>query len=161
MSKPVVYVTRGVRPDVLDRLGEAAEVRVWTKAGRCPAEVLEKEVEAASAVLGTDRWTAELMDKARQLRLIALTAVGFDSVDVSAATERGIIVTNTAGSLTDTVADLVIALILATARRVCEMDRWVRAGQWQGAAPMALDVHHKTLGIVGFGRIGTVVAERA
>jgi glyoxylate reductase len=122
---------------------------------------LEKEVAEADAVLGTDRWTAALMDKAPRLRIISLTAVGFDSVDVPAATERGIIVTNTAGSLTDTVADLVFALILAAARRVCEMDRWIRAGQWQGAAPMALDVHHKTLGIVGFGRIGTAVAERA
>jgi glyoxylate reductase len=122
---------------------------------------LEKEIAEVDAVLGTDRWTAALMDKAPRLRIIALTAVGFDSVDLPAATERGIIVTNTAGSLTDTVADLVFALILAAARRVCEMDRWVRAGQWQGAAPMALDVHHKTLGIVGFGRIGTAVAERA
>ena len=161
MSRPTVYISRGVRPTVLARLGEACETRAWAGTGRCPAEVLEKEIGDVAAVLGTDRWTATLMDKAPRLRIIALTAVGFDSVDLPAATERGIIVTNTAGSLTDTVADLVFALILAAARRVCEMDRWVRAGQWQGAAPMALDVHHKTLGIVGFGRIGTAVAERA
>lgn len=161
MQRPRVYVTRGVHPSVLARLGEVCETRAWAGAGRCPADQLEKEVADVDAVLGTDRWTAALMDKAPRLRIIALTAVGFDSVEVPAATERGIIVTNTAGSLTDTVADLVFALILAAARRICEMDRWVRAGQWKAAAPMALDVHHKTLGIVGFGRIGVAVAERA
>ncbi len=161
MDKPKIYVTRGVHASVLARLAEVGETRSWSGPGRCPPDQLEKEVADVNAVVGTDRWTAALMDKAPRLRIIALTAVGFDAVDVSAATERGIIVTNTAGSLTDTVADLVLGLILAAARRICEMDRWVRAGQWQGAAPMALDVHHKTLGIVGFGRIGAAVAERA
>jgi len=161
MQRPRVYVTREVHPSVLNRLSEVCETRSWAGPGRCPADELEKEVADVEAVLGTDPWTAALMDKAPRLRIIGLTAVGFDSVDVAAATERGIIVTNTAGSLTDTVADLVFGLILAAARRVCEMDRWVRAGQWRAAAPMALDVHHKTLGIVGFGRIGVAVAERA
>jgi len=161
MQRPRLYVSREVHPSVLSRLREVCETRSWVGSGRCPADQLEKEVAHVAAVLGTDRWTGELMDKAPHLRIIALTAVGFDSVDVAAATERGIIVTNTAGSLTDTVADLVFALILASARRVCEMDRWVRNGKWQDAAPMALDVHHKTLGIVGFGRIGVAVAERA
>ena len=161
MQRPRVYVSRQVHPSVLARLGEVCETRAWAGAGRCPVDQLEREVADVDAVLGTDGWTAALMDKAPRLRIVALTAVGFDSVDVAAATERGIIVTNTAGSLTDTVADLVFAVILAAARRVCEMDRWVRAGQWKAAAPMALDVHHKTLGIVGFGRIGVAVAERA
>jgi glyoxylate reductase len=161
MQRPKLYVTREVHPSVLVRLSEVCETRAWTGPGKCPADQLEKEVADVDAVLGTDRWTAALMDKAPRLRIVALTAVGFDSVDVAAATERGIIVTNTAGSLTDTVADLVFAVILAAARRVCEMDRWVRAGQWKAAAPMALDVHHKTLGIVGFGRIGVAAAERA
>ena len=114
MPRPKVYITRGVRPAVLARLGDACETRGWAGPGRCPAEVLEKEVGDVAAVLGTDRWTAELMDKAPNLRIIALTAVGYDSVDVAAATERGIIVTNTAGSLTDTVADLALALMLAS-----------------------------------------------
>ncbi len=161
MPRPSVYVTRQVHPSVLARLGEVCDVRNWPGPGKCPADRLEKEIVDVEAVLGTDRWTAVLMDKAARLRLISLTAVGFDSVDVGAATERGILVTNTAGSLTETVADLTFALILAVARRICEMDRWVRAGRWKAAAPMALDVHHKTLGILGFGRIGVAVAERA
>jgi glyoxylate reductase len=124
---------------------------------------LEKEVADVAAVLGTDRWTAALMDKAPHLRIIALTAVGFDSVDVTAATERGIIVTNTAGSLTDTVADLVLALMLNVARRGPESERWLRAGNWRtpGVTPMGRDVHHSTLGILGMGRIGAAVADRA
>jgi glyoxylate reductase len=103
------------------------------------------------------------MDKAPHLRIIALTAVGYDSVDVAAATKRGIVVTNTAGSLTDTVADLTLALMLAAARRLPESERWVRAGNWRivGVTPMGRDVHHATLGIVGLGRIGAAVADRA
>jgi glyoxylate reductase len=124
---------------------------------------LEKETGEAAAVLGTDRWTAAMMDKAPHLRIIALTAVGFDSVDVAAATERGILVTNTAGSLTDTVADLVLALMLNVARRIPESERWLRAGNWRtpGVSPMGRDVHHATLGILGMGRIGAAVADRA
>jgi lactate dehydrogenase-like 2-hydroxyacid dehydrogenase len=100
---------------------------------------LEKEVADVDAVLGTHRWTAALMDKAPRLRLIALVAVGFDMVDIDAATQRDILVTNTPDVLTDTVADLTFALMLAAARRICEMDRWLRAGQWKvaGVTPMA------------------------
>ena len=163
MAKPKVYVSRAVKPHVLVRLGEVCEVRSWGEPGRCPADVLAHEVGDVEAVLGSDPWSTALMAKAPQLRIIGLTSVGFDSVDVAAATERGIIVTNTAGSLTDTVADLTFALILAVARRVCEQDRWVRAGGWKAAstAPMARDVHHRTLGILGLGRIGAAVADRA
>jgi lactate dehydrogenase-like 2-hydroxyacid dehydrogenase len=104
-----------------------------------------------------------MLDGASRLRLIALTSVGFDMVDISAATARGILVTNTPDVLTETVADLTFALILAAARRICETERWMRAGQWQtpGVSPMGRDVHHATLGIVGLGRIGVAVAERA
>jgi len=163
MSKPKVYVSQVVKPDVLARLGEVCDVRAWPGPARCPADLLEKEVADVDAILGANRWTAELMDKAPRIRLIALTSVGFDIVDVAAATERGIIVTNTAGSLTDTVADLTFALVLAVARKVCELERWLRAGQWKsvGVTPMARDVHHATLGIIGLGRIGAAVADRA
>jgi glyoxylate reductase len=104
-----------------------------------------------------------MLGEASRLRLIALTAVGFDMVDVAAATARGVLVTNTPEVLTETVADLTFALLLAAARRVCETERWMRTGQWQtlGVTPMGRDVHHATLGIVGLGRIGAAVAERA
>ena len=163
MTKPKVYVSRSVRPEVLARLGEVCEVRIWSGPGRCPAEVLTKEGAGVEAILGTDRWTAAMLGEASRLRLIALTAVGFDMVDVAAATARGVLVTNTPDVLTETVADLTFALLLAAARRVCETERWMRAGQWQtlGVTPMGRDVHHATLGIVGLGRIGAAVAERA
>jgi lactate dehydrogenase-like 2-hydroxyacid dehydrogenase len=117
----------------------------------------------AEVVLGTDQWTADMLDAASRLRLIALTSVGFDMVDIEACTRRGILVTNTPDVLTDTVADLAFALILAVARRVCETERWLRAGHWEtpGVSPMGRDAHHATLGIVGLGRIGAAVAERA
>jgi glyoxylate reductase len=163
MTKPKVYVSRNVRPEVLARLGEVCEVRTWPGPGRCPAEVLTKEGAGVEAILGTDRWTAAMLGEASRLRLIALTAVGFDMVDVAAATARGVLVTNTPDVLTETVADLTFALLLAAARRVCETERWMRAGQWQtlGVTPMGRDIHHATLGIVGLGRIGAAVAERA
>jgi lactate dehydrogenase-like 2-hydroxyacid dehydrogenase len=163
MAQFKAFVTRKVHPAVLTRLGEVCDVEVWTESERCPAEALAQSVGDVEAVLGPDGWTAELMDKALRLRLIALTSVGFDHVDLAAATARGIIVTNTAGSLTDTVADLTFGLILAVARRISEQDRWVRAGHWKtaGVTPMGWDVYGKTLGILGLGRIGQAVAERA
>jgi glyoxylate reductase len=163
MSRPKVYVSRSLDPRVLARLGEVCEVQVWPGPGKCPAEVLAKEGENVDAVLGTDRWTAAMMGQASRLRLVALTAVGFDMVDVAAATARGILVTNTPDVLTETVADLTFALILAAARRVNETERWMLAGQWKtlGVTAMGRDVHHATLGIVGMGRIGAAVAERA
>jgi glyoxylate reductase len=159
MSRPKVYVSRSLDPRVLARLGEVCEVRVWSGPANCPAEVLANEGGRVDAIMGTDRWTAAMMDQASRLRLVALTAVGFDMVDVAAATARGILVTNTPDVLTETVADLTFAFILAAARRVCETERWMLAGQW------------KTLGVthgprrppchVGMGRIGVAVAERA
>ena len=163
MGKPVVFVTRAVHASVLERLADAFEVRSWKEKGRCPADVLGKAIEDATAVVGTDHWDDALMARAPRLRHIALTSVGFDMIDLAAANRRKILVTNTAGSLTDTVADLVFALMLAAGRRVVEMDRWLRAGQWREVAmtPMGRDLHHATLGILGFGRIGLAVAERA
>ncbi len=163
MARSKIYVSRAVHPSVLARLGEVGETRAWEGEDRCPADVLAKEIADVDAVLGTHRWTAAVMDKAPRLRLIALTSVGFDMVDVDAATARNILVTNTPDVLTDTVADLTFALMLAAGRRICEMDRWLRAGQWKnaGITPMAWDIHHATLGIIGLGRIGSAVAHRA
>ena len=163
MSTPKIYVAREVRSGVLAQLGQVGETRAWKGPDRCPDDVLEKEIADVDAVLGTHRWTAKVMDKAPRLHLIALTSVGFDMVDMDAATERGILVTNTPDVLTDTVADLTLALMLAVGRRIAEMDRWLRGGQWKvaGITPMAWDIHHATLGIIGLGRIGSAVAHRA
>lgn len=163
MSKPKVYVGRKVHESLLARLAEACEVRAWTEEGRVPEDVLRAEIKDVEAFLGIARWTGELMDLAPRLRIIANVAVGYDNVDVVAATERGIIVTNTPGVLTDTTADLAFALLMAAARRLGECERYVRAGRWDsvgGSQHFGRDVHHATLGIVGLGRIGQAVAKR-
>jgi glyoxylate reductase len=108
---------------------------------------------------------AEVMDAAGpQLRVIATFSVGYDHIELAAATARGITVTNTPEVLTETTADLAWGLLMAVARRVAEADRYIRAGRWVGWWPellLGVDVHGKTLGIFGMGRIGRAVARRA
>lgn len=118
----------------------------------------------AMAVTLTERVDEELLAKASRLKVVAVYAVGYDNVDVAAASRRGIVVTNTPDVLTETTADLTWALILAVARRVPEAERLARNGQWEGWAPTQLlgaDVFGKTLGIIGMGRVGRAVARRA
>jgi glyoxylate reductase len=130
------------------------------------AELLET-VRGADALLPllTERIDAELMDAAGpQLKVVANMAVGYNNVDIHAATERTIMVTNTPGVLTETTADLAWALLMAAARRISESERYLRAGKWEAWGPrqfLGVDVHGKTLGIFGMGRIGRAVARRA
>ncbi len=112
----------------------------------------------------TDAVDAELLDAAPRLRVVSNMAVGYNNIDVAAATARGIVVTNTPGILTEATAELAFALILAAARRVVDLDRRTRAGEWTCWAPLLFlsrEVSGKTLGVVGLGRIGRAVARRA
>ena len=112
----------------------------------------------------TDKIDRKFFEAASKLRAIANYAVGFNNIDVTEATKRGIPVTNTPGVLTETTADLAWALLMDVARRVSEGDRYTRAGRFKGWGPMLLmggDVYGKTLGIIGMGRIGQAVAKRA
>ena len=112
----------------------------------------------------TDNIDAGLLDAAEHLRVVSTMAVGYDHIDVAAATERKIIVTNTPGVLTETTADLTFALLLSAARRLPESQRAIRDGHWKSWSPTFLlghDVYGATLGIVGFGAIGQAVARRA
>lgn len=118
----------------------------------------------ALVCLLTDRVDAEVLDAADTLRVIGNVAVGYDNVDVGAATERGIVLCNTPGVLDETTADLAFGLILAAARRMTEAERDLRAGSWSGwgiTQYLGHDVHGATLGLVGYGRIGRAVARRA
>ena len=161
-----VYVSRRLPDPVMAELA-----RRFTLIGQAqdrPAtreELLEAASQAdALAVTLTERVDADVLDKAPRLKIVAVYAVGYDNVDVFAATRRGIVVTNTPDVLTETTADLTWALILAVTRRIPEADRLVREGQWEGWAPTQLlgaDVFGKTLGIIGMGRIGRAVARRA
>jgi len=128
-------------------------------------ELLERIAGHQGVLCSTaDRIDREVYDRAPTLRIVANYGVGFDHIDVEGASERGILVTNTPGVLTDTTADLAFALLLAVARRVVEGDRMTRSGGFQFWAPfhfLGTEVSGKTLGIVGFGRIGKAMARRA
>lgn len=161
-----VYVTRVIPEEGLKLVEAAASVEVWPEEGPPPREVLLEKVRDVDGLLCllTDRIDAELLDRAPRLRVVSNLAVGYDNIDVPACTARGIRVGNTPGVLTETTADLAFALLMATARRIVEAERFLRDGKWKTWSPMLLtgrDVHHATLGIVGMGRIGYEMAKRA
>ncbi|MGH2562824.1 MAG: 2-hydroxyacid dehydrogenase [Thermomicrobiales bacterium] len=165
-----VAVTR-VIPDGgmrLLRQAEAAgeiELRLWEDEmppSAAELDVLLRGCDGALTLL-TDEITPEVLDREPQLKVISNFAVGYDNVDVPAATERGVMVSNTPGVLTETTADFAFALLMASARRIVEGVDYVRAGTWQTWGPtllMGQDLHGATLGIAGFGRIGREVAKR-
>jgi len=167
MPRPRVYVARRLPDPAMERLRQHADVAVWpTDELPPPRDVLIKEAAAADGLLSllTDRIDGALLDAAPRVRVVSNYAVGFDNVDVDAATARGVVVTNTPGVLTETVADFAITLLLAVARRVVEADRYTREGRWKSWEPMLFlgqDLHGTTLGLVGLGRIGAAVARRA
>jgi glyoxylate reductase len=147
-------------------LAQHAIVDLWQGDAEPPYDELVAHTVASDAIvcLLTDRIDAHLIDSAPHLRVISNVAVGYDNIDVAAATARGIPVGNTPGILTETTADLAFALILAAARRVTEAERFLRDGKWRTWDPNLLvghDVNGATLGIVGYGKIGRAVARRA
>ncbi len=160
-----VLVTREIPPAGLHLL-EDFDVTILSEAPPGREELLGV-VRGASGILSilTEKIDAEVMDAAGNgLKVVANMAVGYDNVDVDAASERGIVVTNTPGVLDETTADTAFMLLLASARRLGEAERLVRSGRWDAWGPMQLtgpDVYGKKLGIVGMGRIGTAVARRA
>ena len=123
------------------------------------------ELEDAHAILGSGlKVDKSLLDKAQQLKMVCNTSVGYDNLDLSELSERGIMATNTPEVLNETVADTIMGLILCTARRMPELDRFVKTGNWEsnlGEKWFGVDVHHKVLGIIGMGGIGSAVAKRA
>jgi len=168
MVQPKVYVTRQLFDEAIDILKEHAEVEVFEGVDDAiPRELLLSKVRDVDGLLCllTERIDAEVMGAGKNLKVISNYAVGFNNIDVDAATERGLYVTNTPGILTDTTADCAFALLMTVARRISEADRHVRAGKWVHAwGPrmfVGSDVHGKILGIVGLGRIGSTIAKRA
>ncbi len=164
-ARPRVFVTRRLPGDALERLARDADVDLWPDELPPPYDELRRRVAAADGLicLLTDRIDASLIDASPSLRVIANVAVGYDNIDVSAATARGIAVGNTPGVLTETTADLAFALMLAAARRIVEAERFVRDGRWRTWDPNLLlgyDLNGATLGIVGYGAIGEAVARR-
>ncbi|SEM61880.1 glyoxylate reductase [Mesobacillus persicus] len=165
--KPTVFITRKLPDKSIAVLKDQFEVRMWEEEEvPVPKEVLFAEVENAEALFTvvSDPVTEELLSAGKNLKVVANMAVGYDNIDVEAATKRGVLVCNTPDVLTETTADLTFGLLLATARRVVESAEFIKQGKWQSWSPFLLaghDVHHKTIGIYGMGKIGEAVAQRA
>ena len=166
MGRPFVFVTRPVFEEALDQIRAAADVEVWPHHEPPPYETLRKRAARCDGLFSllTDRIDAPLLDASPRLRVVSNMAVGYNNIDVPAATRRGVYVGNTPGVLTETTADFAFSLLLALARRVSESERFARRGEWKTWGPMdflGADVHGAALGVVGMGRIGAAVARRA
>ena len=162
---PSVLVTKRIYPEAIDYLKQHAEVDyVSTDDGLTTDELMQRARGKQGIVSQlVDKLTPNVLDRLEGVRVIANVAVGFDNIDVAAATSRRILVTNTPDVLTDTTADFAFALLLAAARRVTEAHAFVHSGKWSRWTIDMLvghDVHHRTLGILGMGRIGQAVARR-
>lgn len=166
MSKPNVVITRRVPRPGLERVQEACNVRLWDSDEPIPRATLLEWVKGIDGLycLLTERIDDELLDAAGpNLKVVSTISVGYDHIDVPACLRRGVAVGNTPGVLTDTTADLAVALLLATARRIPESIDAIRRGEWTTWKPEWMagqDVYGSTVGIVGFGRIGYAVAKR-
>lgn len=163
-----VYVTRVIPHVAIDMLRGHTDVEVNESDIPLTHDQLVERAASCDALvtLLTDKVDRPVLQAGARssLKIVANVAVGYDNIDVDAATELGILVTNTPGVLTETTADFTWALLMASARRVCEAQEFLRAGHFRGWGIMMMlgeDVHGKTLGIVGFGRIGQAIAKRA
>jgi glyoxylate reductase len=165
-QKKKILVTGRLPDEVMERLAAVCDMEANREDRPMERQQVLDKIADRDGLLSviTDRVDAELMDRAPNLKIISNLAVGTNNIDVAAATDRGIAVTNTPGVTTEPTADLTLGLILAVARRIVEEDRLTREGKFQFWAPMLFlgrSVARKTLGIVGFGAIGQAVAKRA
>ncbi|WP_394235894.1 2-hydroxyacid dehydrogenase [Niallia oryzisoli] len=163
--KPKIIIYKKVDKEVIDFIQQTSEVVYFEKLDENTYPTFLQELKSANGIIGSGlKIDKELLDKAPQLKIVSNISVGYDNLDLEALATRGILATNTPGVLNETVADTIIGLILAVARRIPELDHWVKDGQWQTNLEeqwFGVDVHHKTLGIIGMGGIGSVVAKRA
>jgi len=164
--KPRLLVTRQVFDEVLEALSGAFEIQGNPDDAHWSADELRARAAGCDAlfVVATDRVDAALLESCPRLRMVATGSVGHNHIDLAACAARGIAVSNTPDVLTEATADMAWALLMATARRVCESEHWLRAGHWGRWAWdqfLGADVHGATLGIAGMGRIGSAVARRA
>lgn len=164
--RPKVLVTHKIFEGALNLLSKHFDVESNQRDLPVTPDQLVKRLQGKSGVLTplANEFSDRVLTRCPELKIICNVAVGFDNIDIKAATRRGIMVTNTPGVLEDTTADFAWCLLLATARRLVEADTFVRSGKWKGWGLMHFlghDVHGKTLGILGLGRIGKGVARRA
>jgi len=166
MEKKKVYVTRKLPKEALDKINDEFEMEVNPYDRALTREELENAVKDIDGLLCllTDEIDENLLEINPDLQVIANYAVGYNNIDVEACTKKDIKVSNTPGVLTDTTADFAWSLLMSTARRVVEADRFARAGKFNGWGPMMFlggDIYGKKIGLIGIGRIGQAVAKRA
>jgi glyoxylate reductase len=166
MPKPKVWLTRAIHPHAQEKIIAQADVEIWPYEDPPSHSDILKIISKLDGILTllTDPIDRQVIEAAKNLKVISQMAVGYDNIDIQAATHHNIAVGHTPGVLTETTADFTWALLLATARRVAEADQQVRQGIWKPWGPDVLtgvDVFGATLGIVGLGRIGKAVAQRA
>jgi glyoxylate reductase len=164
--KPRVLITRVLPEPALEVVRQACEVQIDPLDQPLTPTALRQAVVDKQGVLClvTDRIDVPVLDAAAGLKVVSNVAVGYDNIDVAAATQRGILVTNTPGVVTESTADLTWSLLCSVARRIAEGDRYIRAGKWRDWTLLLMagsDIHGRTLGICGMGRIGQAVARRA
>ena len=165
VARPVVLVARAIFPETLARLGEHFELKLNPDDTPWTAPELRTQLQGCWGALttGSERMDEATLAACPDLRVVCNMAVGYNNIDVAACAARGVVVTNTPDVLTETTADFGFALLLATARRITEAERFLRAGRWDRWAYNMMvgpDVHGSTLGILGMGRIGQAIARR-
>jgi len=151
---------------LIERLSEQFDLCIYEGAGFMPRDRLLAAVGTVDGMVSmlNERIDSELLDRAPQLKLLSNFAVGYNNIDIEAATRRGVMVTNTPEVVTDATADLAWAVMMGIARNICVADNYVRSGQWTEWRPdrfVASDITGATLGIIGLGRIGQAMARRA
>lgn len=167
VMKKRIFITRKIPAEIKSGLEQDFNVEMWEEEHiPVPIRILEEKISQCDGLfcLLTEQIDAQLLEKAKSLKVISNMAVGFNNIDVETATKHGIAVTNTPGVLTETTADLTFALLMATARRIPEAEQYLRSGEWETWSPMLLtgqDIWGTTLGLIGLGRIGTAVVKRA
>lgn len=165
--KKRIYITRRLPEEAVEPLRDQYDVRMWKHEGESvPREVLLEEASSAHALwtMLSDTIDREVFERATHLEVVSNLAVGYNNIDLNAAKENSVIVTNTPDVLTETTADLTFGLMMMTARRLGEAERDLRAGEWKSWLPMGyvgMDLYQAKLGIIGMGRIGEAVARRA
>ncbi|MDQ0199369.1 2-hydroxyacid dehydrogenase [Neobacillus ginsengisoli] len=163
--KPKVFIALPIPPQAEAFIAEYCEYRKWDFKEPIPRETLLKEIVDMDGLLmvGGDI-DQELLNCAPKLKVVSNISVGYNNFDLEAMKKRSMLGTNTPSVLDETVADLVLALVLASARRIPELDRYVKDGKWKKGSDgnlYGVDVHHATIGIIGMGRIGEAIAKRA
>ncbi|MDF2677305.1 MAG: D-isomer specific 2-hydroxyacid dehydrogenase NAD-binding [Bacillota bacterium] len=165
MKKPKVLISKNIPKYVEDYIGEHCEYEKLDKESRSNNEILYKKVKDIEGILQSGiKIDEEFLNHATNLKVVSNISVGYDNFDLNAMKKRNIIGTNTPTVLNDSVADLIFGLMLSAARRIPELDSYVKNKEWDNSGSknlFGIDVHHSVLGIIGMGRIGEVVAKRA